>query len=181
MRKRFKPRGYTLIELIVVIMILGILASATGSILLSLVSSFELSQNKNNVNFIAQRAITKITDEVRQSISFPDSLRLWVSSDGKVLRFYLSEGYSDSIRYYFAPSGGDTFLYRAYADNSGELVPSFAGKFVDYQKGSFSVDSSGVGFSTSGRVNLALKVGRIYGTEPDSNTFSTEMYSRNYE
>jgi len=61
------------------------------------------------------------------------------------------------------------------------LIPSFAEKFVDYLKGSFTVDSTGAGFSTSGRINLSLKVGRIYGTEPDSNTFSTEIYSRNYE
>jgi len=104
MRKKIKSRGYTLIELIIVIMIMGILVSATGTILISLLSSFELSQSKNNVNLIAQRSITKITDEVRQAIASPDSLRPWVSSNGKVLRFYLSENYSDSVRYYFTPS-----------------------------------------------------------------------------
>ena len=173
-------QGFTLIELIVVILILGILASATATILIGLVSSFELAQNKNSVGLVGQRVSTQISDELRQGISSPDSLRPRVSSNGLVLRFYRSPVFSDSIRYYFSTSGADTFLFRSHRNSAGVLVPSFASELADFVKGTFSVDSLSTGFSTTGRVNLSLKVGRIYGSEPDSNSFSLEVHSRNY-
>ena len=172
--------GYTLLELIVVIMILGVLTSATATILIGLVSSFELSQNKNSVGFVSQQVLTRISDEVRQGISSPDSLRPRVSSNGLVLRFYRSPIFSDSIRYYFSTSGSDTFLFRSHRNSAGVLVPSFSSGLVNFVKGKFSVDGLTTGFSTTGRVNLSLKVGRIYGSEPDSNSFSLEVHSRNY-
>jgi prepilin-type N-terminal cleavage/methylation domain-containing protein len=174
-------KGYTLIELMVVFMILGLLASVTAVILIALLSSFELSQNKNSVAFIAQRVLTKLTDHLRQATFSPDSLRPWVSIDGRILKFFLNENYADSIRYYFASSGSDTFLYRSYQGGSGELIPDFSEKMVNYLKGSFSVDSAATGYSTTGRVNLNLNVGRRYGSEPDSQSFSIQIYLRNYQ
>ncbi len=173
--------GYTLIELIIVLMILGLLVSVTATILVALVSSFELSQNKNSVAFIAQRALTKISDQIRQATFSPDSLKPWVSSDGKILKFFLNANYADSTRYYFTASGSDTFLYRSYQGGTGELIPDFSQKMVSYLKGNFSVDSSATGYSATGRVNVDLNVGRRYGSEPDSQSFSMQIYLRNYQ
>ena len=179
--KAMGKKGYTLIELIIVIMILGLMVSVTATILIALVSSFELSQNKNSVSFIAQRALTKISDQIRQATFSPDSLKPWVSPDGKILKFFLNENYADSIRYYFASSGSDTFLYRSYQGGGGELVPHFSEKMVSYSKGNFSVDNGVTGFSNNGRVNVDLNVGKRYGSEPDSQSFSIQVYMRNYQ
>jgi len=174
-----KEKGYTLIELIMVFVILGLLVSVTATVLIALVSSFELSQNKNSVAFIAQRALTKVSDQIRQATFSPDSLRPWVSSDGKMLKFFLNENYADSIRYYFSISGSDTFLYRSYQGGTGVLTPDFSEKMVSYSKGSFSVDNGITGFCDSGRVNIHLNVGRRYGSEPDSQSFSVQIFLRN--
>jgi prepilin-type N-terminal cleavage/methylation domain-containing protein len=174
-------RGYTLVELVIVIIVLGIVASATAGVLVSLISSFDLSQNVNSVSLVGQRAIIQLSDELREAVSAPDSLRPWVSADNRTLRFFRNENYADSIRYYFSTVGSDLFLYRSYQGSSGQLIPFFSTQDVNSVSGDFFVDDSTTGFCQSGRVYVNLLVSRRLGIEPDSNSFSIDICVRNYK
>jgi len=174
-------KGYTLVELVIVILVLGIITSATAGVLISLVSSLDLSQNINSVSLVGQRAITQITDELREAVSAPDSLRPWVSADSRTLRFFKNENYADSIRYYFSTVGSDLFLYRSYQGGSGQLIPFFSTQDVNSVRGDFFVDDSTTGFCQSGRIYVNLLVSRRLGTEPDSSSFPIEICVRNYK
>jgi prepilin-type N-terminal cleavage/methylation domain-containing protein len=174
-------KGYTLVELVIVILVLGIVSSATAGVLVSLISSFDLSQNLNSVSLVGQRAITQLSDELREAVSAPDSLRPWVSANSQILRFFNNENYADSIRYYFSTVGSNLFLYRSYQGGSGQLVPFFSTHDVNSVRGDFFVDDSTTGFCQSGRIYVNLLVSRRLGSEPDSNSFSIEICVRNYK
>lgn len=173
-------KGYTLVELVIVILVLGIVSSATAGVLLSLVSSFDLSQNMNLVSLVGQRAITQISDELRQAVATPDSLRPRVSADNRTIRFFKSVNYADSIRYYFSSVGSDLFLFRSYRGGAGQRIPFFSTYDVNSVRGDFFADDSTTGFCQSGRIYVNLRVSRRSGTEPDSDLFSIEIFVRNY-
>lgn len=174
-------KGYTLVELVIVILVLGITASATAGVLISLVSSLDLSQNMNSVSLVSQRAVVQLSDELREAVSAPDSLRPWVSADNRILRFFKNENYADSVRYYFTAVGSDLFLYRSYQGTSGTLVPSFSTQDVNSVAGDFFVDDSTTGFCQSGRIYANILVSRRVGSEPDSNRLSIQVCVRNYK
>jgi len=173
-------KGYTLVELVIAIVVLGVVASVTAGVLAGLVSSLDLSQNVNAVSLVGQRAVTQLSDELRQAVSEPDSLRPWVSSDNKIIRFFKNENYADSIRYYFSTVGSNLFLVRSYQGGSGQLVPFFSTQDVNSVRGNFFVDDSTSGFCQTGKVYINLLVSRRLGTQPDSSWFSIVVYVRNY-
>jgi prepilin-type N-terminal cleavage/methylation domain-containing protein len=173
-------KGYTLIELIATISVLGIVSLAVGSILIYLLSSFDLSSNKNSVGLVAQRALTKMTDEIRGAMAEPNNFRIWVSNDRKSLRFYLSENLADSIKYTILPVGTGSFLFRSFGGQPEVLVPDFSQQMVDYLGAIFSVDDNAIGFSQKGKVNINLTVGKNSGTKSEEINIFTEVSSRNY-
>ena len=173
-------KGHTLIELVTIISVLGVVSLAVGSTLVYLLSSFDLSSGRNSVELVAQRVLTKITDEVRQARAQPDNFRIWVSDDKMSLRFYLSESLADSIKYIARQNGTELFLYRSFRNQPEVLVPDFSTQMVDFVKTTFSVDDSTVGFSQEGRVNINLAVGRKRGTESCEANLECDIFSRNY-
>ena len=172
--------GYTLIELITVIGVLAVLFLAVGSILIYMLSSFDMTLDKNSIQLVAQRILTKMTDEIRAAAAEPNDLRIWVSDDSMNLRFYLSSNLADSIKYEVRLEGTGSFLYRSFAGGPEVLVPDFGKRMVDFVEASFSVDEDTVGFSEKGKVNIKLRVGRGSGAEAEEVSLLAEVVSRNY-
>lgn len=173
-------KGHTLIELVAIISVLGVTSLAVGSILIYLLSSFDVSSNKNSIGLVAQKALNRMTDEIRGAMAGTGGLGIWVSNDKRSLRFYLSENSADSIKYVVFPIGAELFLYRSFGKNARVLVPDFSQQMVDFVNASFSVDDDKVGFSQKGRVNISLTVGKRSGKESEQASFYTEAFSRNY-
>ena len=75
--------GFTLIELVIVIVLLGILASVTAIILQTPVSMFQAQERRAALTAEADLILTRMTRELRMAL--PNSVR--VSSDGRSLEF----------------------------------------------------------------------------------------------
>ncbi len=173
--------GMTMMELIVCITILGIMAMTSTPLVVDLLSSLWTAQGKAEVNQVARESLAALSDELREAVASPATMRPWVSQDGSALRFYRSSDPADSIRYLFASNGGgDQFMFRSAGASGMTMIPPFADREVDFVSGSFSVDGSMSGFSSTGRVGINIHVGRRLGIDPDSTVLEMDIYCRNF-
>ena len=173
-------RGMTLVELMIGITILGVIALTSFPVIVDLLSSVWLTQEKASVNHVGREALASMADEIRQAVASQPDLRPWVSPDGSTIRFYRSTVPGDSIRYYFEADEGSVYLFRSAGTSSGEYVPSYAREEADYISGSFSVDAGTTGYSQDGRVCMDIRVRREIGIEPETAEYQLSVFCRSY-
>ncbi|MCD6380010.1 type II secretion system protein [bacterium] len=173
-------KGFTLIELVVTITVLGIIAGITAPVIMNILSSMWFSHNSSAGHLVAREAFRKFSVEIREAIETPDSLRPYVSADGQSLRFYRGGNPADSIRYFFSVSGGSAFLFRSVGGSAPEMVPDYAANEVDFLTGSFSVDNGNTGRSNTGRVEVELVARREPAVETDSTRCDFNIFCRNF-
>ncbi|MBU8923383.1 MAG: type II secretion system GspH family protein [Bacteroidales bacterium] len=173
-------RGMTLVELMIGVTILGIISLTSFPVIVDLLSSVWLTQEKASVNNVGRKVLAAMSDEIRQAVATQSEFRPWVSPDGSTIRFYRTAVSGDSIRYYFGPDDGSVYLFRSVGASPGEYVPSYAREEVDYISGSFSVDAGTTGYSQDGRVSMEIQIRREIGIEPETAEYQLSVFCRSY-
>lgn len=82
--------GFTLIELILVIVLLGILGTVTIGILLQPIQAFQDQSRRASLVAEADRILTRMTREVRMAL--PNSVRITTSGSDQFLEFIPTQG-----------------------------------------------------------------------------------------
>jgi len=177
--KNFR-KGFTLIELIVTITVLGLVAAVTAPVIMNMLSSMWFSHSSSSGHLVAREAFRRLSTELREAIETPDSLRPQVSYDGLSLRFYRGSNPADSVRYFFSESGGSIFLFRSVGGSAAKMVPGYAANEVDFIAGSFSVDNGNKGRSSTGSVEINFVSRREPAIEADSTMCCFNIFCRNF-
>ena len=94
--------GFTLIELVMVIAMLGILIPITSSLVIDSYNYYSKILNMNNLSLSADNALRSITNDIRKM----DQIQ---NADDNYLRFNLSVGVGGVERYYRFESDSKTF------------------------------------------------------------------------
>jgi len=173
-------KGISLVELVVGVTIVGILAMVTAPILIDFLESFWLAQNQSAGSQVARDVAFMVSRELREAVAQPDSLRPFVYSGGTALRFYRADIPADSIKYYFGNQGGKTMLFRSVAGAQGEPIPDYAPSQVDFIEGEFSADGGAYGYTSSGRINLSLRIGKLLDFTADTTRVNIKVFCRNF-
>ena len=75
-RQARRQDGFTLIEMLVTLIIMGIVTTMVLTIWFSLQSSYAFSINSNNSRSIARDSIARMEREIRDAAAQPDTLRV---------------------------------------------------------------------------------------------------------
>jgi len=146
MSKYRTQHGFTLIEMIIVIVIGGILAAMTTSILTLPINSYIDSTRRATLTDAAESALRRMQRDIRRAL--PNSIR--VSSDGQSLELlHIVDGGRYRAQYYTDASGainGDTLDFTA-TDTSFDVLGSLQ-NFAQVTAGEdrlvvYPVDASG--------------------------------------
>lgn len=114
--KNKKITGFTLIELIVSIVILGIIAMMTSSFFKPAVDSYVSSRNRANLTEMADVALRNISREVQNAV--PNSVRVSVKEDKSCVEFIPSK--SGGVFVATRPNGEDKVNSFATLDESAD-------------------------------------------------------------
>ncbi len=152
--------GYTLIELVMVILIVGVIAAVGASLLVFTIQHAMYTPNRMNVTMIAEDAINEIIDgdNLAKGLRFsreitavsPTSIT-FVDQDGKIVIFALS---SNKIIRSINAAADTTFLYYA-ASSSIIMAAGSSGALFSYYDSAGNVTATAANVR---RVEINLKV-----------------------
>jgi MSHA biogenesis protein MshO len=149
-------RGYTLIELIAVIVLLGIIAAVAGLVLRDPVRGYDDARNRAELTDAAETSMRRIATELHQAL--PNSIRLKQSGSTTYVEFLL-------VR-----TGG---RYRAAVDGSG------SGDILDFAANDSAFDTLGPLSGLPGQAIQANDVLAIFNLNSSPSATESNAYTFN--
>ena len=149
-------RGYTLIELIAVIVLLGIIAAVAGLVLRDPVRGYDDARNRAELTDAAETSMRRIATELHQAL--PNSIRLKQSGSTTYVEFLL-------VR-----TGG---RYRAAVDGSG------SGDILDFAANDSAFDTLGPLSALPGQAIQANDVLAIFNLNSSPSATESNAYTFN--
>lgn len=148
-----KRRGFTLIELVVSLGIVGILATAIGSSITLSMRALPTSGGKPETQATAGRALQVIGSDVRlaTSVSMPNVRTLTLTIPDQT-----GDNAAETVTYAWAGSTGDPLTRTYNADTATLLSSVIDAKFAGVKRASFTAEDHTV--TPTDRVRVTLSV-----------------------